>query len=50
MYFQDMVILSLNKKYEMPSLFISLISNIIHKGILKVFLEQYDVIIPHQEL
>jgi hypothetical protein len=47
MYFQDMVKLSFNEKYEMQSTLSSLIANIIHTGVLQENLKQSDVIICH---
>ena len=47
MYFQDMVKLPLNEKYEMRSPLSSLIAYIIHIGVLKEYLKQSDVIISH---
>jgi len=45
MYFQDMVELPLNEKYEMQSPLSSLIAYILHIGVLKEYLKQSDVII-----
>jgi hypothetical protein len=47
MYFQDIVKLSFNEKYEMHSPLSSLIANIIHTAVLQEFLKQSDVIISH---